>query len=474
MPSRNDALEAARPARARFALALAAAALLGSPPASPAQEPPPAGPPPADHVPERLTLERALEIARQRNPTYRKTMNRVRSAAAAERSRWGALLPRLQTSLSMGGFSSRTVTGEDDFGEPRALPEAVEYEGSNTSQRVSMSMTLFDGFAGWNGLEAARAATDAASAGRAQEALRLDAEVKRAFYDALGAARMIELEERMLAAARERLATTRELLRVARTRPEDVLGAEVDVARQQQELEAARGEARKAKLRLLQAMGVEDAAEFVLEGRLGDAVDPGRLEADVLVERALAGSPRIRAARAEVDRAANAADAARAERWPRISLSAGLSRGMNVGSYEALTMLNPQNRSLSFGLSASLPLFTGFETSRRIAEAEASQSNAREDLRAARLDVERLVREALIDVENAYRSLELAEHAAELSRRRLEMAQERYQLGETSFTELQQLIERTAREERGAIQARLVYARALATLEERVGGGVQP
>ena len=147
---------------------------------------------------------------------------------------------------------------------------------------------------------------------------------------------------------------------------------------------------------------------------------------------------------------------------------------MSLSSYGALFELNPQNRTLSFGLRASLPLFTRFETSLAIARAEAAADDARHELRAARLALEREVRAALADYRNAYRSLELAERAAELSAERLRMAQERYRLGALSFTELQAVQDRAAAAEREALGARFEAARALVALEERLGRPLRP
>jgi outer membrane protein len=146
---------------------------------------------------------------------------------------------------------------------------------------------------------------------------------------------------------------------------------------------------------------------------------------------------------------------------------------MSLSSYEALFELNPQNRSFSFGLGASIPLFNNFKTSLQIAQAVASKDDANEDAREARLRVERLVRGALIDLENSHKLLELAELKAELSRERLELAQEQYRNGAMTFTELQNVIDRMADAERQVVDARFGYATARAYLEEYAGTKVE-
>ena len=135
--------------------------------------------------------------------------------------------------------------------------------------------------------------------------------------------------------------------------------------------------------------------------------------------------------------------------------------------------MNPQNRAFNFGISASLPLFSKFQTSAAIARADASRDDARHDERAAVLRVERQVRSAYIDVESAHRILELAERKAALSRERLELAQEQYRNGAMSFAELQIVIDRTASAERDAVDARANHAASVSMLEQFVGAGLR-
>ncbi|HEV2148993.1 MAG TPA: TolC family protein, partial [Longimicrobiaceae bacterium] len=168
--------------------------------------------------------------------------------------------------------------------------------------------------------------------------------------------------------------------------------------------------------------------------------------------------------------------AARGQRWPRVNADLGYNRSFRGPDYEAvpsfLNPFDPFDRAFNFGLSIQLPVFDGFRSSAQVAQADAGRTRAQETLRATRLAVEREVRSALIDLENAFRASQLSERAARLSRDRLEMAREQYRLGAISFTELQQVVDRTAQAERDALRARFEFANALATLQERVGAPV--
>jgi outer membrane protein len=420
-------------------------------------------------VPARLTLEDAIAIARERNPEYLQAVNNVRGQGAQVRAGWGALLPEVSASMSFRGSDSRTVTGSDDFGRPVTLPNPIDFRGSSSSQSVSARMTLFDGLRTFRSWSAARANQEMADAARVVTGNRVDAETTRRFYDAVRARQLITLEERLLQSAREQRENTSRLFRAAAATQEDLLGAEADVANAELALARARGDADKALLAVREYLGIVEDLAFEPEGNLPEATDPSGLGADSLVDRALRGHPQVGRLESVASAAHLRASAARGGRWPSVSVDASFSRGTSLQSYEALFDFNPRNRTFGFGISVSYPIFTGFQTSAQIAQADMDARNADQQLRAGRLQVEREIRSALIDLQNAFRGVQLAQRASDLSNERLRLARERYAIGAITFANLQLLIDRAAQEERSLINARYTYAAARATLAERVG-----
>lgn len=422
---------------------------------------------------QQLSIDDAVKLARANNPAYQKTLNDVEVAEADVRQRWGGFLPSLSADLRFSGFNSSRVTGENDYGEPVRLPDAIDIKGSSAQQGMGLSMTLFDGGGVLRELNAAKAQVVASNARIRSEDLRLTGEVTRQYYRALRAGKLIEVEKQLLASAQERLQRTEALLRVAGSSPVDVLGARAEVASQEQALARAEAEAHKELLLLREIMGMPGDEGIQLASDLPEPFDPTVLSLSDLVARAVSAAPDVIAAQANTRAADQQAGAARARRLPSITANAGYGRSMSLSSYDALWEMNPQNRAFNFGISASLPLFSKFQTSAAIARADASRDDARHDERAAVLRVERQVRSAHIDVVNAHRILELAERKAALSRERLELAQEQYRNGAMSFAELQIVIDRTASAEREVVDARAQYAANVSMLEQFVGAGVR-
>ena len=422
---------------------------------------------------QQLSIDDAVKLARAHNPAFHKTLNEVEVAEADVRQRWGGFLPSVSADLRFSGFNSSRVTGENDYGEPVRLQDAIDIKGSSAQQGIGLTMTLFDGGGVLRELNAAKAQVAASNARVRGEELRLIGEVTRQYYRALRAGKLIEVEMQLLASAQERLQRTESLLRVAGSSPVDVLGARAEVASQEQAVARAEAEAAKERLLLREMMGVTGDEEIVLSSDLPKPFDPSALSLRDLVARAASTAPDVVAARAGTRAADQQAGAARARRLPSIMANAGYGRSMSLSSYDALWEMNPQNRAFNFGISASLPLFSKFQTSAAIARADASRDDARHDERAAVLRVERQVRSAYIDVESAHRILELAERKAALSRERLELAQEQYRNGAMSFAELQIVIDRTASAERDAVDARANHAASVSMLEQFVGAGLR-
>jgi outer membrane protein len=417
-----------------------------------------------------LTLEDALRIAREQNPAFQRVRNDLEPADMAVRQAWAnAFLPTLNASVGFSGSQSTAVTGLDPFGQVVRLDAPRRARCSGASQGIGGGITLFDGFSSLRLLQAQRSEYDATEANIAAQEVQLTAQISREFYQAVRALRVIALEEALLASARERLGTTEALLRLAARNRVDVLGAQADVAQSEQAVQRARGEADKARLALAASMGLGPATSITVDTALPAVFNPSDLDATSLVTLALLSSPVIRQREAAVEAARHRVAAARGRRLPTISGNFGYYRSVNQTGYGAWGEFNPLNYGHSFGISASLPLFTRFQTTAAIASASAASQDAEHDLRGARLNLERDVRAALIDLENAYRSLQLAEQNAELSRERQELTQEQYRLGGVNFTELQNVIDRTAQAERQLLDARFQFNTARLTLEERLG-----
>jgi len=451
---------------ATFLLALAGLpALLGAQQQQPAGLL--AGPP--------LALDDALELAAQHNPAYRRAINQMSLSGPQSRSAWGGFLPTL--SLSGGtsyGFNERSI-GVDDFGNPIPNPQVQRLWNSGSQQGLQFGLTLFEGGGRFHELGRTRAAAEANTWQSRAALVQTEAEIKRQFFAARLQSDLMEVEQELVEARRADLQATERLFQIAAANQSDVLGAQLDVQVGERELQAAQAERAKALVALKAVIGDGALDVNALAPEPLPLFDPAGLEVATLVSAALASRPSLQQRAAEVSAAAAAESQARSGRWPTIRLGGGYTRAASGLERDFLFDFNPDAAKYgSVSLSVDIPLFSGFQTSYRIADAQVAHDNAQETLREARLETERDVRQALIDLDTRYRQLELRGAERDLADRRLELMREEYRLATRSFTELQDVIRTAATTRRQEVQARYEFVNALIALEERVGHPVTP
>jgi outer membrane protein len=428
----------------------------------------------AERPAEVLTLAEALETARENNPGYRIALADLEIADARDRGVWSHFLPSVSLSWSTGLSQSRRYTGVDEFDRPIIRADPLVYTSSGSSQSIGLeSITLFDGGRTFAAARASRATAGAIRAHVADEAATLEAELATRYYAAVVAEAEIALAERMLQSATELLEGTKRLLRIGRRDPVDLLGAELQVAEREHALEGARGAARMARLSLGQAMGESSEVERALVDILPSAFDPATIDAAALIAGATAASPRVTALDARARVAGHQLSVARSGRWPSVGLGFSTSRAFGGSGSDAFFDPNPPDQSYGLSLSFRLPLFSQFQVGDAITEARVAKLTADETLRSGQLQVEAEIQGALIDLENADRDIGLAQRTADLSARRLELAQERYLLGGSTFGELQSAVEDSYQREHAVLTARHRFATALLTLETVAGRRVR-
>jgi outer membrane protein len=129
----------------------------------------------------------------------------------------------------------------------------------------------------------------------------------------------------------------------------------------------------------------------------------------------------------------------------------------------------PSDRSWSVRVTASLPVFNGFQREATVTRARAAQRTAEAAARDAAVTARTQAATAAEEVRAAGERAAITGRAVELAREDLEVQQERYQLGATTILELQASQVTLADAEVAAVRARQALATALARLEAVLG-----
>lgn len=446
-------------------IGLAVAALVVSAGPSPAQEAAPQRD--AETV---LTLEEALKRAAEHNPSYQQALNRIELAGPQARQAWGAFLPSFNLNYSTGQSFARRSTAFDNFDNPIQREVTRTVTNSSASQGASLSLNVLEGGRRFHSLGQARSEAEATRRAGDVQLNTIQAETRRHFLVAQRQKARLALEERLLAErARDRDLTSRrfELAMIGRS---DLLAAELDLERQRTAVNTARTSYEKALFALRANLGDPSLRRIDVDGTAPRIFDPNEeIDLGDLLARALDANPRILQARAQFSANQAALRASKARRWPSISLSGSVRRSSYASEGAALFELNPGDVSGGLSLSVQVPVFSQFQTSYGIAQADVAARNAAESIRENELDVERQIRSQFADLEAAWRAVAEQGRTLEIAEQRLAMVREEYELAVKSIEELRTAVREQASALRDAVDRNYAFAAVLVSLYEAAG-----
>ena len=278
--------------------------------------------------PETLTVAEATRIALEANPMLRA----ARSSAVAATQRIGpaGALPDPQLQF---GLMNRMASQFSSTADPMTM-----------NQVQLMQMLPWPGKLG-GARRAARHDASAANADADEQARMLGARVRMAYYDVAYADRALEVMQGTQQLLRQFLDVSTTMYAVGSAVQQDVLRAQVEVARMTEEI-TRMGQERLAGAARLNALLGRDATRLI--GPLDLPEPAGDLpEADSLIARAIEGRPAVRAGMERVAAAEASLSAARRELYPDFQLGVAYQQRPQF----------PTMVSLMVGVN--LPIFAG-------------------------------------------------------------------------------------------------------------------
>lgn len=459
-----------------------------------------------------LTLEEALDIAGENNPTYQQALLGRNRAQAQVRAAWGQLLPSADGSLSAGFREGRPqFFGGVAFGANSDILSS----SWNLSASSRLSWNTF------NTIKRATASLDAADADVEAARFTLRAGVVQQFLLALQTQARADFQDTLLVQQRLQLELTQARQGVGAVSSLDVKRAEVSLGQQEVAALRARNTAEVERLRLFQQLGVGMPEGVSLSADLPVTLPDVRLEE--LLETARRTNPVLNATRAREEVAVAGVRAARGEYTPTLSLSASvgaftqkqtdieiaiaqqqagtLSSRANCFTTDSIRQgaglpgITAQCNNIAFtpaqeqairdannrfpfdftrnpynlSMTISLPLFDGLGRETRLQEATASRREAAYSVRRQELQLTADVTSALVTLQAAHRTVELQQRNAATAREALQLAEERYRVGANTFVDLTTARAEFERAETDRIDAIYEFHRAYAVLEQAVG-----
>ena len=372
-----------------------------------------------------ITLERAIEIALERNPTVRQAENSARLSTLSVRQEQRSLLPSVNLNT---GTTAPYGTGSEIASSDPALTAGL----SSTVQVSNVYSKLAT-------IEQAKLTETGSeqTLERAEQTVVFN--VMSGYLTLIETQEQIAVQEQSLAAAQAQETQIQAYVN-AGTRPiSDLYQQQATTASARLGLVQAQRALVVARMNLIRILQLDPNGEYVFEvpelGALSATVDS--LDMATLSQQALANRPDLRASELSLQAAQQGVKIANASRWPTLNVTLGYNASFNSAQEPGFLDQLDQDRggSLQIGISVPVLNFTNSITRER---ARIQVENAQIGLESARQTVATEVRTAYLDLQLAEEQLRVAEAQAQAAELALQTAQQRYNVGAATLVELTQ------------------------------------
>jgi outer membrane protein TolC len=402
----------------------------------------------------KLSLREAVQRGLQYNLGAVGMTQTVASAHAMDRIAKSALLPNISGYLEetaeqvdlaavgfrfkipISGFSIPTVVGPFNYMDIRA----------QLTQQVA---NLTD----WNNYKAAKQTLDAnrLTAQDAKDLIVLA--VGGAYLQVLAAQARVTAQKSQIDTAERLYKQAQDNFSFGRAAQLDVTRSQVEELTQQQRMITLQNDVAKQKINLARLIGLPPNDQYDLTDDESFAPAPPITVTDAL-KQAFDQRADLKAAQAAVQAAESERSAARAERYPYLSVS---------GNYGDIG-INPGNSHGTFTAQATLsvPIWNGGRTSGDIEQADATIAQRRAEVEDLKAQIESDVRTAFLDMQAASDQVNLAQQNLALCKDTLEQTRIKFEAGASSSVEIVQTQETVAGAQLDYISA--IFAHNLAKL----------
>lgn len=416
---------------------------------------------PGNQATRTLTLEGALQLAGEQNPTLNAAQQQVISAEGAVLGAWGRMLPTVDLN-HLWNFSEKVQEIFNPFPVPGG-PEKLKIDFTQDFQgSINVGMPVMMWGVTRNGWQDARTARDMATSSLESSRRDVIMQVTQAFYGVLLAEEGLQVARDALAQAERQEAVAAEKLAQGAASEFDLLRARVQVANLRPPVTRTEAMVRQVRIGLNLLLGLPADEQVQLEGDL--EYSPVELNLDELKQMALANRADLHSARLGVQRAELAVSMATKTRLPALVLS-------GMYSFRADdAMLNERfNDNYMANLVVTFPIFDGLAAKSRRTMAMAGREQARIMVNQLQQVVEAEVEQAFNDLRAAEQTYLAQMDNVEVAERALEIAQVSYENEMMTSVELMdsQLALTMARQNH--FQSLYDYVVALARIEKAVG-----
>jgi outer membrane protein len=375
-----------------------------------------------------LTLEAALQQARERQPTLRQARAQSDLLEARVGQARAGLFPQVDATAGYRGTTAN-VTPRPGFTPSGATPEDPTFDLFNFYNfGLSARQLVYDFGQTPKAGRAARARADAQRETERASLAQVEEDVRVAFFQARAAHALIDVASETLANYERHLAQIEGFVKAGARAEIDLAQARTDRANARVDLIVAENAYVAGKARLNRAIGIEADTRYDVSDQSLPPIDGEDDELDALYRRAVENRPELAALASEVRAQELQLDSERGGHWPRLNAVTELT--------EAGVKLDAMVWNWNAGVTLDWALFQGGAVSARVREAGAALVGRRAEHEALRQQVRLEVEQARLTVRAAKAVIGATEEAVASAREQMRLAEGRYQAGVGSGLEL--------------------------------------
>lgn len=379
-----------------------------------------------------LTLEQAIDVALKNNYNIRLARNSAELSANDYAYANFAFFPRVNASA--GTTWSRTATKQEFVNGTSRDTSGIK--SNNLSGNVTLGWTLFDGlkmFATRNKLESIRDYGELVVKDQVQNTI---ATVITGYYN-------IVQQKQQLKALAEQMSISEERVKLSDAKFSTGLAPKTDLLQSKVDLNAQKALYIRQITVIEQSKALLNQLMAVPSGATGyEVVDSIPLDTGLsfaaLQQNVMNNNTAVKVQQQNVNISALTIKERQADYFPVISFNSGYNytRNHSNAASNAFSPKFSRNGVLSYGLTAAIPIFNGFNVKRQVQNAKLDFDYQNITLDNVKSQVDLSLNNAFKDYEYYKKAVELEEETNELARENAMVALERFKQGVSTLLEV--------------------------------------
>ena len=387
-----------------------------------------------------MTLKECVGIALQKNYLILQAYNDIELNQNNIKAATGNFLPNLNGSGSWSGsdrrIKSETVTM---VGGVPVITGSANATSTTYSASLSSNVTLFDGFSNVNRLNSAKAGAASSEYDLKRTEQTIILQVHNYYFNVLRTEQIFKQKQDVVDYSHQQLNKMTESEKLGAVSQAIVYQQQAQSASDELALIQAESDFNKAKADLAAYLAINTFEEYQFSDASVkseiDSTDYTALRSQLndynsLFKKAIETRPDYKSTIENLNIASYNLGISKSGLYP--SIGANISYGLSSSELSKIA----DNKSLSYGVSLSIPIFSRFQTDNAIESAQVSLKNAEIMKNESERTIQVQIKKAILDLDAAYKSYISAKNNVKFQKENVRIIQEKSNLGSSTILDL--------------------------------------